>query len=197
MFQVQNTLISDDIAHARFACRLTSCMGACCVVGEGGAPIDRSEVSVLKKAFKVLKSDLAQEAVDEVEKRGLIRGTGPDNLELACVGSAECVFVVKNPAGVSLCAIQKAKFEGRFDWEKPISCHLFPIRILPIGDMDFLNFEYVPEICSPGKQYGIESNTYLAEYLEIPLVRKYGKDWFDEFIKACKHVRSLSSQSTN
>ncbi len=171
-------------------------MGACCVVGDGGAPVDESEVAVLKKAYRTLKKELSEEAVREVEVGGLIRGKDSDNLELACVGTAECVFVVKNAAGISLCAIQKAKFEGRFNWEKPISCHLFPIRILPIGDMDFLNFEYVPEICSPGKQHGAESNTFLAEYLRIPLVRKYGQDWYDEFIETCRHVRSLSSKST-
>jgi hypothetical protein len=168
-------------------------MGACCVVGEGGAPVDTSEVTVLKKAYKVLKEDLSEDAVKEVEVGGLIRGIDSNNLELACVGSAACVFVVKNAVGASLCAIQKAKFEGRFDWEKPISCHLFPIRIMPIGDMDFLNFEYVPEICSPGKEHGIESNTYLAEYLQKPLVRKYGQEWYDEFLAACRHVRSLIS----
>lgn len=171
-------------------------MGACCVVGDGGAPIDESEVTVLKKAYRVLKNDLSDAAIQEVESGGLIRGKDSDNLELACVGSAECVFVVKNASGVSLCAIQKAKFEGRFDWEKPISCHLFPIRIMPIGDLHFLNFEYVPEICSPGKDHGFETNTYLAEYLQKPLVRKYGQEWYDEFLEACKHVRSLSSKST-
>jgi hypothetical protein len=195
MFQVQHTLISDDIASAKFACHLTSCLGACCVVGDGGAPIDESEIPILKKAYKTLKKDLTQDAVREVEVGGLIRGQDAENLELACVGTAECVFVIKDSAGVSLCSIQKAKFEGRFDWEKPISCHLFPIRIMPIGDMDFLNFEYVPEICSSGKQHGIDSNVYLAEYLEKPLVRKYGKVWFDEFIAACRHVRALSSKS--
>lgn len=196
MFQVKHTLISDDIALAKFACHLTSCLGACCVVGDGGAPIDESEVAVLKKAYKTLKKELSTEAVNEVEVGGLIRGKDPENLELACVGSAECVFVTKNSAGVSLCSIQKAKYEGRFDWEKPISCHLFPIRIMPIGDLDFLNFEYVPEICSPGKKNGIETNSFLAEYLEKPLVRKYGQEWYDEFIEACRYVRSHQQKTT-
>lgn len=196
MFQVKHTLISDDIALAKFACHLTSCRGACCVIGDGGAPIDKSEVAVLKKAYRSLKNELSEAAVKEVEIGGLIRGKDSDNLELACVGSAECVFVVKNPDGVSLCSIQRANFEGRFDWEKPISCHLFPIRIMPIGDLDFLNFEYVPEICSPGKRNGTETNMFLAEYLEKPLVRKYGQEWYNEFIEACRHVRSLQQKTS-
>lgn len=196
VFQVQQTLISDDVASAKFACHLTSCLGACCVVGEGGAPIEESEVTVLKKAYIALKSDLTKEAIFEVESGGLIRGNTNEELELACIGTAECVFVVKSPAGVSQCSIQKAFYEGRFNWEKPISCHLFPIRIMQIGDLDFMNFEYVPEICSSGKQHGLDTNTYLAEYLEKPLTRKYGQKWFEEFIAACNYVRSLTTKSS-
>jgi hypothetical protein len=195
MFQVQQTLISDDIALSKFACHLTACKGACCVVGEGGAPVDAAEVSVLHKAYQLLKDELSNAAINEVESNGLIQGPA-DNLDLACVGTEECVFVIKNEHNVSLCSIQKAYYEGRFNWEKPLSCHLFPIRVTSIGDLDFLNFEYVPEICSPGSDHGMEQNIFLAEYLENPLIRKYGKSWYDEFLAACKYVRSLSLKTT-
>src|SRR5690606_26774125 len=123
MFQVQNTLISDDIAMAKFSCHLSSCKGACCVVGEGGAPIEKFEINHLNKAYTLLKNELPESSTNEVESGGLIRSS-KDGLELACVGSAECVFVVKANEDVSICSIQKAFFEGRIDWEKPISCHL-------------------------------------------------------------------------
>lgn len=189
MFQVQKTLISDDVALAKFSCHLSSCKGACCVVGEGGAPIEKHEINHLNKAYDVLKNELPATSIKEVESNGLIRAS-KDGLELACVGSAECVFVIQANEKVSICAIQKAFFDGRIDWEKPISCHLFPIRIMNIGDLDFLNFEFVPEICTPGAEMGQQKNEFLAEHLERPLVRKYGNDWFDEFIHACNHVRN-------
>jgi len=192
MFQVQKTLISDDVALAKFSCHLSSCKGACCVVGEGGAPIEKHEINHLNKAYTLLKNELPEKSTQEVESKGLIRSS-KDGLEVARVGRSECVFVIETPEKVSICAIQKAFYEGRIDWEKPISCHLFPIRIMNIGDLDFLNFEFVPEICTPGAELGRHKNEYLAEHLERPLVRKYGIEWYDEFIHACVHVRNQHS----
>lgn len=195
MFQVQNTLISDDIALAKFACHLSACKGGCCVVGEGGAPIDASEVTILNKAWELLKDELPVASREEVISNGLIRGKS-DDLELACVGTAECVFVQKNNEGVALCSIQKAYFDGRIGWEKPISCHLFPIRIMEISGIDFLNFEYIPEICESGAIHGRGKNEYLAEHLSKPLTRKYGEQWYNEFLSACEHVRILNNKDS-
>jgi hypothetical protein len=195
MFQVQNALISSDIATAKFACHLTACKGACCVVGDAGAPVNRAEVPILNDAFDLLIDELEEEAVNIVVKDGLIK-QGSDGLELACVNNEACVFVVKRADGAALCSIQKAFYEGRISWEKPLSCHLFPIRIMNIGAMDFLNFEFVPEICTPGADFGRESNTYLAEYLEAPLTRKYGKTWYLEFLETCKYIRSTTESVT-
>lgn len=190
MFQVQNTLISDDIAMARFSCQLTACKGACCVVGEAGAPVEDKERLVLNKAWNLLKDELRPEAHAAVAAKGLITKKA-DAFELSCVGDAECVFVQYDLAGVAKCSIQKAFYEGRIEWEKPLSCHLFPIRITSIGDYDYLNFEFVPELCSPAVDFGQQQNLYLAEFLESPLTRKYNKDWYDEFLAACRYVRSL------
>lgn len=188
MFQVQHTLISDDIAFAKFACKISACKGACCVVGDAGAPVERSEQTVLKKAYNLLENELPQNARDAVREKGLI-SMSKSGLELTCVGTAECVFVIYDQFQNATCSIQKAYYEGRFNWEKPLSCHLFPIRILSVGSVDFLNFEFVPEICTPGAENGSESNIYLADYLETPLTRKYGKQWYQEFLAACIYMR--------
>lgn len=191
MFQVQHTLISSDIATAKFACHLTSCKGACCVVGDAGAPVVRAEVPILNDAFRLLKDELDPHAVEEVKQNGLIQQS-KEGLELACVGDEACVFVTKRSDGAALCSIQKAYYDGRIGWEKPLSCHLFPIRILNIGAMDFLNFEFIPEICTPGAAHGEETDMYLAEYLEKPLIRKYGTKWYQEFITVCADIRDNS-----
>jgi hypothetical protein len=191
MFQVQNALISSDIATAKFACHLTACKGACCVVGDAGAPVTRSEVPILNDAFDLLIDELSEDAVNIVVEEGLIKQSS-DGLELACVNNEACVFVTQRSDEVALCAIQKAFYEGKISWEKPLSCHLFPIRIMNIGTMDFLNFEFVPEICTPGAEHGNESNTYLAEYLETPLTRKYGAVWYAEFLETCKYIRGTT-----
>jgi hypothetical protein len=190
VFQVQHTLISDDVAHARFACNTPVCRGACCVVGEAGAPVEQNEVHILKKAYKLLENELNMNARAVVEEQGLVKPT-QQGLELTCVGDAECVFAGFAPGNVVICTIQRAFFESRFQWPKPISCHLFPIRITTVGALDYLNFEFVPEICSPGAAKGKEDKIYLSDYLKEPLTRKYGQEWYDEFSAACTYIRQI------
>jgi hypothetical protein len=176
------------VAFARFACNTPVCRGACCVVGEAGAPVEQNELLVLKKAYKLLENELDSTARAVVEEQGLVKPT-QSGYELSCVGDAECVFTGTAPGGVVICTIQRAYFEGRFHWQKPISCHLFPLRITNIGALDYLNFEYVPEICSSGALKGKEEKIYLSEYLKEALTRKYGQDWYDEFLAACTYIR--------
>jgi hypothetical protein len=188
MFCVGNVYLSDDVALARFACNLTACGGQCCVRGDAGAPVVQTEVPALNKAWKLLKDSLRDRAREVVDKKGLLKGSG-NNLELACTDGAECVFVEYDAAGTALCSIHKAFYEGRISWQKPLSCHLYPLRIIESGQFDYVNFEYIPEMCSPACDHAKSNNIFLAEYLEEPLVRKYGPQWYREFLGACRKIR--------
>lgn len=189
MFKVRNTILSEDIATAKFACDLPKCKGACCVVGDAGAPVSADEIPVLKKAYRKLKNELRPRARQVVEEKGLIQGNNRDGYELACTDGKECVFVTYTDDGVAQCAIQKAFFEGRLNWEKPVSCHLFPVRLKRINDFDYANFEYVPSLCSAGCAKGDREGTYLSEFLKRPLIRRYGIEWYKEFQEACDRIR--------
>lgn len=189
MFKVENTILSEDIATAKFACDLPRCKGACCVVGDAGAPVSKEEVPVLHKAYHTLKDELRPEAVEVAERDGVVIGTAQTGYELSAVDNDECVFVQYDENEVAYCAIQKAYFEGRFGWEKPISCHLFPVRLRRIADFDYANFEYVPKLCSAACDKGKDEDIYLAEFLEKPLVRRYGEKWYQTFMEACKEIR--------
>lgn len=191
MFQVGKVLISDEVALAEFACDLNVCKGACCVIGDAGAPVTSSEIPMLNRAFELLSSELTAEAVDAVKTGGLVQKS-KDGFELRCRPDGACVFVVEEK-GVSLCAIQRAYFQGRFDWEKPVSCHLFPIRISALEGVDLMNFQYIPSLCSGGKACGRKSKKGLAEFLERPLVRRYGQTWYNAFMQACKVQRNVNS----
>ena len=188
MFRVQNAIIADDVAHAQFACNLHLCKGACCVVGEAGAPVERGEVAALRRAYDTVKGELRDRAREEVEQNGLIQGKKND-LELSCTDGRECVFVTYDQHNVAICAIQKAQMEGRLDWPKPVSCHLFPLRITRIAGTDYINFEYIPELCSAGCENGKSEGVYLSDFSEPALVRAYGKNWYEEFNQACKAIR--------
>lgn len=188
MFKVRNTILSEDIATAKFACDVTRCKGACCVIGNAGAPVDADEIPVLWEAYDQLKEGLCTRAREVVEEEGLIQGE-KGSFELNCIDQKECVFVTYTDDGVAQCAIQKAFYEGVFKWEKPISCHLFPVRLKRIVDFDYANFEYVPELCSAGCVKGKQTETWLSDFLKTPLIRRYGSHWYEEFTRACEEIR--------
>jgi hypothetical protein len=196
MFKVKNTILSDDIATAKFACDLPRCKGACCVVGDAGAPVSKNEIPVLHKAYKMLKNELREESIKVAEEEGVVIGSAKAGYELATVNEQECIFVKYDEDEVAYCAIQKAYFEGRFDWEKPLSCHLFPVRLKKIAGFDYANFEYVPKLCSAACEKADKEDIHLAEFLEKPLVRRYGKEWFAEFIESCKEIRLKDKNAT-
>lgn len=189
MFKVENTILSEDIATAKFACDIPACKGACCVVGDAGAPVVKEEIPVLHKAYRQLKDELRPESVEVAEKQGVVIGNAESGYEISCVNEAECIFVQYDEQEVAYCTIQKAYFEDRFGWEKPLSCHLFPVRLKKIAGFEYANYEYVPKLCSPACSRGERENIYLAEFLEAPLVRRYGEQWFEEFLNSCKEIR--------
>ena len=189
MFKVRNTILSEDIATARFSCDVSRCKGACCVVGNAGAPVSKDEIPVLKKAYRLFKDELRPRAREVVEEEGLVKGTNREGYELNCTDEKECVFVEYTDEDIAICAIQKAFYEGRINWEKPLSCHLFPVRLKRVVDFDYANFEYIPELCSSGCESGKEKGTFLSEFLKKPLIRRYGQEWYNEFTEACEEIR--------
>lgn len=196
MFKVQNTILSEDIAKVKFACDVSRCKGACCVVGDAGAPVSNDEIPVLKEAYRLLKDELRLRAREIVEEEGLIKGSTKKGYKINCTDEKECLFVTYTDDEIAQCAIQKAYVKGRFSWEKPLSCHLFPIRLKRVVDFDYANFEYIPGLCSAGCENGEQEGTYLSDFLEKPLVRRYGREWYEEFQQACEEVREMETEVT-
>lgn len=189
MFQVKDVIISEDVANVKFACDLERCKGACCVVGDAGAPVKTEEIPVLKKAYRDLKGELRDRAVEVVENEGLIKYPENEDPELNCTDGEECVFVVYDDNGVATCAIHQAYREGRFPWMKPISCHLYPLRIKTIGGRDYVNYEYMPSLCSAACSRGEREGIYLSDFVRDALVRQYGEAWYEEFRAISKDIR--------
>lgn len=194
MFRVQNTILSEDIATVKFACNLPKCKGACCVVGDAGAPVSDEEIPKLENAFHEVKEELRPKARQKVREEGLIRDLPKGGNELACTDGEECVFITYDEDGVAKCAIQKAFLEGRLEWEKPVSCHLFPMRLKRIAGFDYANFEYFPRLCAAACRKGEKDETYLSDFLKDALVRRYSEDWYKEFENACEEIRNKKSE---
>jgi len=175
MFEIGEAVIEDDIGHASFCCDLVRCKGACCfIVGGRGAPLEDDEVLEIQKAFPIVRSYLGEQSLRTIETRGLIEGS-PGDYATTCVDQRECVFVVFEE-GVARCSFEMAYNAGKLDWRKPLSCHLFPIRVRSFGS-DHLRYEQIPE-CDPGRERGDRERIPLAEFLREPLERKFGKAWY-------------------
>jgi hypothetical protein len=197
MFAVDHVLVSDALLDAPFACHLGSCLGACCVHGDRGAPVEPDERQALEDALPIVEHKLRAEAKAEIARAGVWEGNERDGYHTTTVAGRECVFVVfdslPRPGGgapgreVAKCALQQAHWAGRLDIVNPLSCHLYPIRAETYGEgadaVDVLNYERL-DLCAPAVPHGERTGVQLADFLERPLTRKYGADWFGRFREA-------------
>ena len=188
MFVVQDVLVSDRIVDAPFACNLGACHGACCVQGDSGAPLEEDELRRVEEALPRVKKYLRPEALSVIDESGVWEERKDGGHATTCVDGAECVFVTYE-GPVAKCALQRAYHEGRISFPKPISCHLFPVRVERYGDHEALNYEEIA-LCVSARGNGRRQGMQLAEFLREPLIRKYGEQWYDEFLTACKERRA-------
>ncbi len=184
MFVVGDTLISDELLDAPFACHLGSCLGACCVQGESGAPLEPEERAALEAIVPRVRKYLSPKARKVIEDKGVWEEVEPGEYATTCVDDAECVFVTYD-GPVAKCAIHKAYQAGRVDFPKPLSCHLFPVRLEPMGDYQVLNYEQV-SMCDPARRHGRRHQVQLVDVLREALTRKFGAVWYAAFRQACE-----------
>ena len=189
MFVVEEILVSDQVADAPFACNLGACLGGCCVQGDSGAPLEEEEVEVIEQILPRVRKYLRPEALKVIDTQGSWERTRDGGYATSCVDDAECVFVTYE-GNVAKCGIEKAYREGRVDFQKPISCHLYPIRIERYGDVETLNYEQIP-LCDSGRAHGCRLDLQLADFLREPLIRKYGETWYEAFRQTCEERRKI------
>ncbi|MEW6509372.1 MAG: DUF3109 family protein [Bacteroidota bacterium] len=183
MFVIGEAVIDEAVGAASFCCDLQACKGACCTLPGGrGAPLEDDEVLEIAKAFPAARQFLSERSLRAVERAGLAEG-GRGDYATPCIDQRECVFVFYEN-GIARCSFERAFDLGLTDWRKPISCHLFPIRIRHFGT-DFLRYEEIDE-CSPGRASGTMREVRLHDFLREPLVRKYGEPWFQRFAAYCR-----------
>lgn len=179
MIKVGEVLVSDDIRDKEFVCNLTKCKGACCVEGDFGAPLEENELQILEEIYPVVKPYLTAKAVKTIEKEGTHTIDDEGDLCTPVVEGRECVYSTYDKKGVLKCAIEQAYNDGKIDWKKPISCHLYPIRITSKKNFEALNY-HKWHICSPACSLGKELQVPIYKFLKDPLIRKYGPEWYSE-----------------
>ncbi len=187
MLQIGKTIISLDILHKPFCCDLNKCKGACCVDGDSGAPLTVEEASSIELGYPDFEEYLSDQNKAEIKRQGFSVVDADGDLVTPIVGNNECVFTFTDEAGITKCAIEKAYFEKNTSFRKPVSCHLFPIRITEYKRFDAVNYQQI-DICKPGRICGKSKGLPLWKYLREPLERKYGSEWYDELTYAAENL---------
>lgn len=182
MIKVGEVLVSDDIRDKEFVCNLEKCKGACCVEGDFGAPLLEEELAILEDIYPKIKSYLSPRAIEEIERQGAHTVDDEGDLCTPVIAGRECVYAIYDHRGILKCGIEAAYNDGVIGWKKPISCHLYPIRITQKKKFEAVNY-HKWHICSPACALGKELQVPVYKFLREPLIRKYGEGWYNELVR--------------
>lgn len=188
MVQIDDKIISLDVFEQQFVCDLNACKGACCVEGDSGAPLELEEVDILAQIFDKVKSFMREESIKEVERQGFSVIDKDGDRTTPLVNNKECAFVSFDTNGTAKCSIEQAYDKDIIDFKKPISCHLFPIRIQKYDDFEAVNYESI-KICEPACSCGQKLEVPVFKFLKEPLIRLYGDQWYNTLIEAADELK--------
>jgi hypothetical protein len=187
MLEIGNTIISLDVLEEFFLCDLLKCKGSCCEEGDSGAPLSKSEANKLVEIYPLMMDLLPDPNNKAIHNQGLYFIDKDGDLVTSLVNNRECVLVFHDENGIRKCAIEKIHLEGKTDFRKPLSCHLFPIRITEYKKYDAVNYQKL-EICKPGRLCGTSQKLPVYRFLKEPLIRKYGEEWYDQLEIAASYL---------
>lgn len=191
MIQIEDKLISEDLFTEQFVCNLSKCKGACCVEGDVGAPLEKHETETLEKILSKVKPYLRPEGVKALEEQGAWTLDPNDgDFVTPMIEGKECAYVIFDEKGVTKCGIEKAYEDGAVDWQKPISCHLYPIRANQYSTFVALNY-HEWEICNDACILGKELQVPVYKFLKTPLIRKYGEEFYSTLCDAADEWKKV------
>ncbi len=187
MFQVGKYIISSDLLEKKFACDLPLCLGNCCRYGDAGAPLSEGEVVILEK----IRTKIFPYMREEGRRVVATQGTSVIDIEgesvTPLIDNKECAYTIYEN-GIFKCAIEKAWEEGKIDFRKPLSCHLFPVRIKKFGEFIAVNVDDWP-LCLAGREKGGREGIYLYEFIAEALKREMGEDIYRQICIAAEKIR--------
>ena len=181
MIILDNAVLSDDIKENFFVCNLEKCKGACCVEGDLGAPLEKDELKEIDDNLEAIKPYLSKEGLKTIEQEGPYILDEEGDYSTTTIDNKECAFAIYDQQGILKCGIEQAYNDSKITWKKPISCHLYPIRITKYDHYDALNYDRW-DICSPACDLGDQLKVPIYKFLKEPLIRKYGEKWYQELV---------------
>lgn len=191
MIIIQELLVSDDIVEKQFICNLDACKGACCWEGDFGAPLEDDEREILDRIYDQVKPYLGEEGIKAIEASGkYVYYQDAKEYGTTLIGNGACAFMTLDDRGIAKCGIEEAYNDGKTDFIKPISCHLYPIRVTinELTDFEALNYDKW-DICSAACTLGKKHKMPVYQFVKAAIIRKYGQDFYDELDAAAQYLK--------
>jgi hypothetical protein len=190
---IDNTVLSDDIAEKHFVCDLIKCKGACCEAGDYGAPLLESEIAEMEEALEATLPYMSEKGRAVVAKQGVAVPDDEKEPSTPLIEGRECAFAIKGKDQIWKCAYELAFNAGKTKFAKPISCHLYPIRITKYDHYQALNYHQW-HVCTPACHNGKDLGVTVAQFLKGPLIRNYGEEWYQKLEVAIAEKNSNAKQ---
>lgn len=196
MFQLGKTIVSEEILEKEFVCNLNACKGACCVEGEAGAPLEEQELDKLRDNFERIRPFLEEKGLEAIKEQGLFTTNELGEHETPLIDGKDCAYVIYDERNHALCGIEEAYNQGAVQFKKPVSCHLYPVRIRQYSEFAAINY-HKWEICDDACTLGKELQVPVYQFVKQALIRKFGEKWYHELDKIADKIKSKQNRSTS
>ena len=194
MIQIDDAIVALDIIEENFLCDLSACKGECCVEGDSGAPLEDKEVKILEEILPLVWNDLSEKAQEVIKKQGVAYKDSDGEMVTSIVNGKDCVFTYYDEKGICKCAIEKAHKEGKTDFYKPISCHLYPIRLQRYREFIAVNYHRW-RVCKAAVELGNKKGLKIYQFLKEPLIRRFGEAWYNELCIATEEYAKMKNNN--
>jgi hypothetical protein len=192
MIRIGNTIFSLDVLEKKFKCDLPKCLGSCCRYGDSGATLTDNEVQILEEIWPAVRKYLRPEGIKAIEAQGTSITDRDNDRITPLIDNEECAYTIMN-GQIYMCGIERAWTEKIITFQKPLSCHLFPVRMKKFSGYTAVNYEEIA-LCLPARDRGADEGKYVYEFLNIPLIRALGEETYSEL---CIAARELRGRNTN
>jgi len=198
MIAIDNVLVSDEIVKAQFVCDLSKCKGACCVDGDAGAPLAKEELDNINEVFDKVLPYLTKESKAEIERQGRYVYDKEYGWVTPAINSKICVYGITDAQGIVKCGIEQAWLDKKIAWKKPISCHLFPVKITKSKrqKQDYVNYEPREDNCKAACSLGKKLKVPVYVFLKESLIRRFGKKFYDALDATAQHLDTNTKSKT-
>ena len=190
MIAINDILVSNEVVEEQFICDLEKCKGGCCVDGDAGAPLEKTELLELKSVYNAVLPYLSEESKIVLEKEGKYVYDNEFGWVTPTLSNGMCAYGMVDKKGIVKCGVEQAFNDGKISWKKPISCHLFPIRIKKTKRGEVVNYEPREDLCAPACALGKKLKLPVYQFLKEPLMRKFGKDFYEALAATAKHLET-------